>query len=181
MLRARLAPAIRVISASELQRIGEIDRSERITQQYQQRGAALHLIDVDIDARRWEEPGELSLDARIAQWRRLAEEGGLALGGFSFGRLVGLAIYARASSELPARVAVLHVTKSRRRSGVGRALTDEVVRVARAEGVQRLYVSATPTRGTVDFYASLGFAPLAKPNPRLLALEPEDVHMERVL
>jgi hypothetical protein len=44
-----------------------------------------------------------------------------------------------------------------------------------------LYVSATPTRGTVDFYVSQGFTPLATPDERLFALEPEDIHMERVL
>jgi predicted N-acetyltransferase YhbS len=73
------------------------------------------------------------------------------------------------------------VTKPWRRHGIGCELTNEVVRLARTDGAQRLYVSATPTRGTVDFYMSQGFKPLATPHERLFALEPDDIHMERVL
>lgn len=39
----------------------------------------------------------------------------------------------------------------------------------------------TPPRSTVDSLVSLGFMPRATPHERLFALEPDDVHMERVL
>jgi GNAT superfamily N-acetyltransferase len=172
---------IRAMAASELARIAEIDRSERITQQYRQRGEALELIDVDIDAPRWGEQGEATIEHRIDQWTRLVSAGGIALGAFDGEHLIGFAVYSRASPDTPANLAVLHVTKSWRRHGVARDLTDEVVRLARADGAQRLYVSATPTRGTVDFYMSQGFMPVAAPHERLFALEPDDVHLERVL
>ena len=61
------------------------------------------------------------------------------------------------------------------------ARSPEIVRLARADGAKRLYVSATPTRATVDFYSKRGFEPLAQPNERLLALEPEDIHMAMAL
>jgi GNAT superfamily N-acetyltransferase len=169
--------AIRRMSVSEIARIGEIDRSERITQQYRQRGGLLELVEVDVDAPRWGEPGEATLEHRIEEWTRLVDAGGVALGAFDRARLVGFAVYVRASPEVPANLAVLHVTRPWRRRGVGRDLTNEVIRIARADGVQRLLVSATPTRGTVDFYASQGFLPLATPNERLFALEPDDIHM----
>ena len=172
---------IRALAVSELARIGEIDRSERITQQYRQRGQMLELIDVDIDAPRWGAPGEATIAHRIEQWTRLVRAGGVPFGAFDGDQLIGFAVYMRASPETPATLAVLHVTKPWRRHGVGCALTNEVVRLARAEGVQRLYVSATPTRGTVDFYLRQGFMPLATPDARLFALEPDDIHMERVL
>lgn len=172
---------IRAMAAFELARIGEIDRSERIAQQYRQRRQMLELIEVDIDAPRWGEPGEATIAHRIDQWTRLVSAGGVPLGAFDGDHLIGFAVYMRASPETPANLAVLHVTKPWRRHGVGCALTNEVVRLARAEGVQRLYVSATPTRGTVDFYMRQGFMPLATPDERLFALEPEDIHMERVL
>jgi predicted N-acetyltransferase YhbS len=73
------------------------------------------------------------------------------------------------------------VTKPWRRYGIGCALTNEVIRLARIEGAPRLYVSATPTRGTVDFYMRQGFVPVATPNERLFALEPDDIHMQRML
>ena len=173
--------SIRVMAVSELARIAEIDRSERIRQQYRQRGEMLDLVDVDIDAPRWGEWGEATVDHRIDEWTRLVSAGGVPLGAFDGDHLIGFAVYMRASPETPANLAVLHVTKPWRRHGVGRELTDEVVRLARAEGAQRLYVSATPTRGTVDFYMSQGFMPVATPDERLFALEPDDIHMERVL
>jgi hypothetical protein len=52
------------------------------------------------------------------------------------------------------------------------------MRLARADGARRLYVSATPTRATVDFYLRQGFEPLVVPNEKLFALEPDDIHME---
>lgn len=172
---------VRAMAVSEVARIGEIDRSERITQQYRQRGRVLELIEVDIDAPRWGEPGEATIEHRIDQWTRLVSSGGEALGAFDADHLIGFAVYVRASPESPANLAVLHVTKPWRGHGVGCKLMNEVVRLARAEGVQRLYVSATPTRRTVDFYMSQGFMPLATPDERLFALEPDDIHMERVL
>jgi GNAT superfamily N-acetyltransferase len=173
--------SIRAMAASEMARIAEIDRSERITKQYRQRGEMLELIDVDIDAPRWGEPGEATVEHRIDEWTQLLRAGGVLLGAFDGDQLIGFAIYMRASPETPANLAVLHVTKPWRRHAVGRELTNEVVHLARAEGAERLYVSATPTRGTVDFYVSQGFKPLAMPHERLFALEPEDIHMERVL
>ena len=44
-------------------------------------------------------------------------------------------------------------------------------------GAQGLYVSATPSRHTVDFYTGLGCELLAVPDPELLRLEPEDIHL----
>jgi GNAT superfamily N-acetyltransferase len=173
--------AIRTMSVFEVARIGEIDRAERITQQYRQRGERLELIEADIDAPRWGEPGEVPLEHRIDQWTRLVNAGGVAIGAFDGDDLIGFAVYMRASPETPANLAVLHVTKPWRRHGIGCELTNEVVRLARTDGAQRLYVSATPTRGTVDFYMSQGFKPLATPHERLFALEPDDIHMERVL
>jgi GNAT superfamily N-acetyltransferase len=173
--------ALRVMDVFELTRIGEIDRSERITQQYRQRGQTLELLEADIDAPRWGEPGEATIEHRIEQWTRLVNAGGVPIGAFDGDNLVGFAVYMRASPETPANLAVLHVTKPWRRHGVGCALTNEVVRLARAEGARRLYVSATPTRGTVDFYVRQGFMPVATPHARLFALEPDDIHMERLL
>ena len=173
--------SIRAMAASEVARIAEIDRSERITQQYRQRGEMLELVDVDIDAPRWGKPGEATIEHRIDQWTRLISAGGVPLGAFDGDHLIGFTVYVRASPETPANLAVLHVTKPWRRYGVGRDLTNEVVRLARADGAPRLYVSATPTRGAVDFYMSQGFRPVATPHERLFALEPDDVHMERAL
>jgi hypothetical protein len=49
--------------------------------------------------------------------------------------------------------------------------------MARADGSNRLYVSATPSAATVDFYRHRGFEVTRAPDRELLALEPEDIHM----
>jgi N-acetylglutamate synthase-like GNAT family acetyltransferase len=52
-----------------------------------------------------------------------------------------------------------------------------VARLARADGARRLYVSATPSAPTVEFYQSHGFEPTDEPDAALFALEPDDIHM----
>jgi GNAT superfamily N-acetyltransferase len=166
------------MAVSELARIGEIDRSEHITQQYKSRNGVLELIDVEIHAPGWGEPGEYSVQHYIESWTPLLDAGGVMLGAFDGDRLVGVAIYQPYLAEGVAHFAVLYVTRTHRRKGIGQALSNEVARLARADGARRLYVSATPTRATVDFYAKQGFQPVATPNERLFALEPDDIHME---
>ncbi len=169
--------SMREMEIGELGRIAEIDRSEEITQQYRSRDGVLLLVDVNIHAPRWGEPGGAPVERYIAAWTRLVERGGVLLGAFDGDLLLGVALYDRSLRDEPATLAVLHVTRPQRSQGIGRALTDEVVRRARADGARRLYVSATPTRATVDFYRRRGFEPLATPNETLFAREPEDIHM----
>ena len=44
-----------------------------------------------------------------------------------------------------------------------------------------MVVSATPSLNTVRFYLHRGFEPTAEPLPELYELEPEDVHLRKVL
>jgi GNAT superfamily N-acetyltransferase len=76
-----------------------------------------------------------------------------------------------------ANLSALFVSRSQRRRGVAALLTGEVVRLARADGARRLYVSATPSGSAVGFYRSQGFAPTDEPDAALFALEPADIHM----
>jgi hypothetical protein len=50
--------------------------------------------------------------------------------------------------------------------------------IDRAELIERIYRSATPTEGTVQFYLRQGCVVLEQPDPGLFALEPEDIHLE---
>jgi GNAT superfamily N-acetyltransferase len=162
------------MTIGELSRIAEIDRSEEIVQQYRQRGDALEIVRVDVRA-------DTTVAHRDEAWRAMVHTCAALLGAIEDHRLIGVAIYDRSQADEPAQLAALYVSRAHRRTGVGRALTAEVERRARAGGARRLYVSATPTRATVDFYLGYGFRPLAEPNARLLAKEPEDVHMALAL
>jgi len=69
------------------------------------------------------------------------------------------------------------VSRAYRRQGIGAALAGKVIAKARTDGARILYVSSAPTRGTVEFYQSLGFRPTDAVNEELFQLEPEDIHM----
>ena len=57
--------------------------------------------------------------------------------------------------------------------------------LARIEAIQRgakgLYISATPSEHTIDFYLRLGCNVTPEPHVELFELEPEDIHLEYVL
>ena len=55
------------------------------------------------------------------------------------------------------------------------------MQIARTAGDSDMVVSATPTENTVRFYFGRGFQPMAEPLAELFELEPEDVHMRKVL
>jgi ribosomal protein S18 acetylase RimI-like enzyme len=107
--------------------------------------------------------------------------GGTLFGALDGQILAGVAIYRPALSPGTAELAVLHVSRPYRRRGIGRRLAEKVIEAARADGARRLYVSSSPTRGTVDFYRSLGFAPAAEPDPDRFRAEPDDIHMTLAL
>jgi hypothetical protein len=44
-----------------------------------------------------------------------------------------------------------------------------------------MYISATPSEHTVNFYLALGCQLAAEPDSELLELEPEDIHLELLL
>jgi ribosomal protein S18 acetylase RimI-like enzyme len=171
--------AIRHMNASELDRIGEIDRSEHVTREYSYRCGSLDWRAVDVRVPPWSRSGdhEHSVRARVSEWMPILERGGTLIGAFDADTVAGAAIYRPHLEEGTANLSVLHVSRSHRRKGVASLLTGEVVRLARADGARRLYVSATPSDSAVGFYRRHGFEPTDAPNPELFALEPDDIHM----
>jgi hypothetical protein len=53
----------------------------------------------------------------------------------------------------------------------------EAARVAARTRRGVLYVSATSTENTVNFYLQRGCVLAQRPDPELLALEPDDIHL----
>lgn len=170
---------IRHMDASELDRIGEIDRSEQVMREYSYRDGSLEARVVDIAVPNWSPTGdhEHTVPGRIAACRALLDQGGTLVGAFAAEALAGVAIYRPHLTPGVANLGVLYVSRSHRRMGVAALLTDEVARLARADGARRLYVSATPSDSAVGFYRSYGFEPTDEPDEALFALEPDDIHM----
>jgi GNAT superfamily N-acetyltransferase len=170
---------IRPLGPDELDRVGEIDRSERIDALYVQDGVRLEVREGDRSAPGWdpEEQGEHSVAAQRRFLRGLVGRGGVALGAFEDERLVGIGVVLPRLRPGTAQLAYLYVTDGRRARGIGGRLSDELERVAHEAGATSVAVSATPSVNTVDFYRRRGYEPLAEPLPELFELEPDDVHM----
>ncbi len=174
---------LRRLDVSELARVAEIDRSEAITEMYEQRGAELLARRGEWSSPPWDPDGhgEHSVESQLAGLRRHVNAGGVAIGAFAAGRIVGIGVVVPHLRPGIAQLAYLHVTAPRRGQGVGRRLSDEMDEIARTAGDTEMVVSATPTGNTVRFYRSRGFEPMGEPLAELFELEPEDVHMHKVL
>jgi len=71
----------------------------------------------------------------------------------------------------------LHVSQNNRRKGTARKLVEEIVKVAKERGAERLYISATPSDLAIGFYIGLGCKLAPKVDKELYAKEPEDIHL----
>jgi ribosomal protein S18 acetylase RimI-like enzyme len=172
----------RRLALAELGHVAEIDRTERIREAYVQHGDRLEEIAVDWDASPWlAGSGEHSVAAQQAFCERHVRAGGVALGAFSGGRLVGIGVVTPNVRPGIAQLAYLHVGNGYRGRGIGARLTNELEGIARTAGDTEIVVSATPSKNTVRFYRGRGYEPTATPLPELLELEPEDIHLCKAL
>src|SRR5262249_34292279 len=109
------------------------------------------------------------------------DRGGWFCGAFDNTRLIGAVVLesrfiGRRKDQL--QLYFLHVSHAYRNRGLGAQLFERAMATARERGAHRLYISATPSENTVNFYTRLGCAIAGKPDPELFKLEPEDIHLE---
>jgi GNAT superfamily N-acetyltransferase len=167
----------RELEAQQTALLAAVDRSEQLDALYRSVDGVLRLEPAQQAVTGWQGP---ELDALVARLQRLLTCGGRAFGGWHEGRLVGVgALDATPIAGAPdmMRLAMLYVSAPHRARGIGRRLVELVARQARSLGATRLYVSATPTRASVDFYRRLGAELLERPDPELFSREPEDIHL----
>jgi GNAT superfamily N-acetyltransferase len=167
----------------ELSSVAEIDRTERIDLVYEQRGTQLEERRGNWSSPGWDPHGhgEHSVEAQRQALEHYVDAGGIALGAFSDGRLVGIGVVVPHLRPRIAQLAFLHVSEAFRARGIGRRLSDELDLIARGAGDTEIVVSATPSENTVRFYMGRGYEPMAQPLPELYEAEPEDVHMQKTL
>jgi GNAT superfamily N-acetyltransferase len=173
----------RRLGRAELELVGEIDRRERIEVLYDQHGSQLVARHGDWSASAWdpEGHGKHSVEAQVHTLERYVDNGGIALGAFASGRLVGIGVVVAHLRPGIAQLAFLHVSAPWRATGIGSRLSDQLEQIARTAGDSDMVVSATPSGNTVRFYLGRGFQPMAEPLVELFELEPDDVHMAKVL
>jgi len=177
------AVEFRRLNRSELARVAEIDRTERIDMLYDQHGTELVARPGDWSSPPWETDGdgERSVAGQVHALEHYVDIGGIALGAFESERLVGIGVVVPHLRPTTAQLAFLHVTAASRATGVGTRLTEQLDQIARDAGDSDMVVSATPAENTLRFYRGRGFEPMAEPFPELFQLEPEDVHLSKTL
>jgi GNAT superfamily N-acetyltransferase len=109
------------------------------------------------------------------------DKGGWFYGVFEDLRLVGVAVLDTAAiggRQTRLQLKFLHVDRSYRHRGLGKQLFELAASVARQRGAESLYISATPSENTINFYLRRGCFITQEPDAKLFELEPGDIHME---
>lgn len=166
------------LNKENIHRIGEIDRSEEFFESYRYQNGYLNLI-ADHQMVNGFDPEELQ--ELINKQIQLLEDGGIVVGAFEKARLIGVASVAqkrRGKNAEYCKMDILYVSKQHRGKHLGQALVDSCKRIGSGFGASKLYISATPTKHTVDFYIKQGAVLCKEVDPELFLLEPEDIHME---
>jgi predicted N-acetyltransferase YhbS len=172
---------IRLLQRDQIPLVWQIDRREVVENIYSLENGKLILKADYFDIQGWP-PGEaeqytpLLLDCY--------DRGGTFWGAFEADELHGVAIL---ESEFigprhdTLQLKFLHVSRDYRKQGLGTRLFQRAVEKARALGAKKLYISATPSEHTINYYLRLGCVLATEIDPDLFALEPEDVHLEYVI
>ncbi len=168
----------RFLLKHELPLIRQIDRSEVIHNIYYFRDGKLVLEPEFYDMKTWP-PGEL--EKTLSKLEECYDRGGYFWGVFADDLLVAVAVLDNlflSSRKDMVQLVFLHVSHNYRGKGLARQLFNLAARQARLLGASRMYISATPSEHTVNFYRSLGCVLAAEIDPELFAQEPEDIHLE---
>ncbi len=168
----------RVLSREQIREIWSIDRSEVIDAIYYLEDGALVLKPEHHDVRGWP-PGMAESSTPILE--DCYDGGGWFCGLYDGPRLAGVAVLdgeLMGNNKDQLQLMFLHVSRPYRDQGLGHRLFNAARKEARKRGAKGLYVSATPSEHTVEFYLGLGCRVTAEPDPELFALEPEDIHFE---
>lgn len=168
---------LRLLKREEVQLIWTIDRSEVHHHIYELRRGQLVRTTKHFEIPGWR-PDAVEKETPVLL--DCFDRGGTFLGAFDSEALIGIAVLesarvGRAGDQM--QLAYLYVSRANRGRGVGVQLFDAAVSLAREAGANALYVSATPTENTVDFYLNRGCVLAPEPDPRLLAAEPDDIHL----
>lgn len=172
---------MRLLRRDEVELIWTIDRSEIHHRTYELRGGRLVRTPNYFEIPGWR-PDAVEKETPVLL--DCFDRGGTFLGVFDAEALIGLCVLesarvGRGSDQI--QMAYLYVSRAYRGRGVGMQLFEAGVSFARESGANALYVSATPTENTVDFYLNRGCILASAPDPRLLALEPDDIHLVYLL
>lgn len=168
----------REISLPGIDAIRGIDRSEKVDSIYRLLDGSLLKVAVNCDMKGFK-PDEL--EAIIRRQKLILANGGWVFGAFDIDVLAGVASLEnrfRGNVHRYCKMDILFVSREYRGQGIASALLGLCAVTAGGIGADRLYISATESRNTVDFYMHRGARLVEELDPELFRMEPEDIHLE---
>ncbi|NCU33665.1 MAG: GNAT family N-acetyltransferase [Candidatus Moranbacteria bacterium] len=171
----------RILKREEIEFMRNIDRSETINGIYYFENGELKIKKVF-----WEMKGFPSgeLDHIVERLYILYDNGGVIFGAFDpdNGAIAGITALEnkfRGNGKDTMKMDILFVSKPYRGKGIAKKLIDFIKKEVRARGGGKVYVSATESKNTVEFYIYMGCRIVAKSeiDAELFEMEPEDIHM----
>ena len=169
---------IRELTRAEVPYIWQVDRRELIENVYYLEEGKLVLKPEHYDMHGWptgepEHYTSILLDC--------FDHGGHFWGAFSGELLIGVVVLENrliGNSQNTLQLKFLHVSNSYRKKGLGKKLFLLAVEKAIELDAKKLYISATPSENTVNFYLNLGCVLASEIDQELFELEPDDIHLE---
>ncbi len=155
-----------------------ISRCELITQLYIQKQEQLELTDCFYDVENWD---AYHLENDPPKLKELYQQSASFIGAFNTSeKLVGISVVSNQHiADYPDAklLQYFYVDADQQGQGIGAKLMQAAKESAKQLGALQLYISATPSKRTVDFYIKHGAVVLGHPDQHLWELEPEDIHL----
>ena len=154
---------------------------------YQETTYVLALVDGELIQKEdhfidnWDQAKLASVSAYL---RGCAQRGGIVVGAFAGETCIGFTAIEPdrfGSHGQYVELSYCHVTRENRGKGIGRQLFSRACQIARAQGIQKLYLSTHPAVESQGFYRAVGCVLAEEINPEILAREPLDLQLELTL
>lgn len=169
----------RNLEKHEIEKIKEINRDERVNYVYYHENGKLVLKKEDYGAtNEWWQTEEVP--HIIPRVEKIFDNNGLVYGIFKKNKLIGItAVENRFLKDHDKLMSldILYVSNKVRGKRIGSKLLKKAKEFAKSKGAKGLYISATPSKHTVNFYFKNGAKLANDPNDRLFKREPEDIHL----
>lgn len=166
-----------MLKREEITKLNNIERKEQIENVYEMIEGVLTLRKepyvMDWSKERYEEV--------IVELQELYDRGGTVMGAFDGDNLVGILslenrFIGKNNDQL--QLTLLQVSNPYRGKGIGRKLMVYAKDIASGLGAVKLYLTASRSQNTVDFYLQNGCELASEINKALFELEPVDIHLE---
>lgn len=168
----------RLVERDEIELVRKMNRSEIIDHIYYYENGSLILKKEHHEIEGW---FPSNLEDIIKNLYDLYDQNGFVFGTFDDQKLIGIVAldsHFIGNNKDQLQLSFLHTDANYRSKGIGGRLIRRAIDKAKDMGAKKLYISATPSENTINFYMHLGCTLTKELNQMLYELEPEDIHLD---